>query len=464
MNYKNYDYITINSKKVKQNSIFVSTDSNPNHIKEAINNGASLIISKEKLDIKTDNIVVKNILYYYSYIYKKINNISLCDYKIIAVTGTDGKTTTTKIIYDVITERYDAIYIGTLGIISKGKTTKIENTTPSIEIIHEQLLEAKNKKIKYILLEASSEGLLSKRLTGIKFDVVIFTNLTREHLNTHNNMESYYKAKCITLKLLKKDGIIITNIDDKYFKKIATSKTINYGLHKGNIHTLSIRLFKDKTKLLIINNSHIFYYEIPLIGIYNVYNFLAAHACIYHLFNIKLFSFKTIKPIPGRFIVLEEKIIIDYAHTPNALENLLLFIKTLYNKKIILLIGSQGGKDKGKRVLLGKIADKYSDIIIVTSEDPKNEPVIEIISDISSGILNKPYYISLFRKGGIDMLFNLLSDEYIGVIVGKGNEDTQTINNIKYSYSDLTYAQKKLSEINHLIPNASLAKRSAKSL
>ena len=367
-------------------------------------------------------------------------------------------------IYDVISSRYDAIYIGTLGIISKSLTIKTKNTTPDIETIYETLLYAKENKIKYIILEASSEGILDKRLLGIKLDVMIFTNLTHEHLNTHKNMTEYFNCKKKLLKLLKKDGVLITNIEDKYGELLANSKSVNYGLHKGNISTNFIKLFKDKTALIINDKNKNSYIEIPFVGIYNIYNFLACYACINHLFNIRLFDFSTLKKVAGRFINLYDKVIIDFAHTPNALENLLLTIKNIYDKKIILLLGSQGGKDKSKRKLLGMIADKYCDKIILTSEDPKDEPVIQIISDIATGILNKEYYVSLFRKEGIDLMFSILKEDTIGVIVGKGLEDVENIKGVLYNHSDYLYAQKKLSEINHLIPTASLANLSAKSL
>lgn len=439
-----HNHITSNSKKVKKGSIFVSINNNDKYINEAINNGASLIVSKNKLNIQTENKVVENIEYYFSYWYKKMNEIDINNFKIIAVTGTDGKTTTAKMIYDTIMERFNAIYIGTLGIIYNEKTIVNNNTTPDIETILETLLIAKKENIKYIIIEASSEGLLAKRLIGIHLDVLIFTNLTREHLNTHITMESYFKAKCIALKLMKKDGKIITNIDCPYGLKLSNSETINYGLHKGNVHTLGMKFYNNKTKLFMINNNRFFYYEIPFLGTYNIYNFLATHACINYLFNINLFSFNNIKPIPGRFLNINNKVIIDFAHTPNALENLLLTIKNTFNKKIILILGSQGEKDKGKRVYLGMVADKYCDKIILTSEDPKCEPVLEIIYDISQNIINHEYTISLFRKHAIDSMLESLNDDYIGVVVGKGLEETEKINNVEYKYSDYLYIKNKV--------------------
>ena len=144
---KNYTHITTNSKNVKDNSIFVSINTNKNYIEEAIKNGASLIVSTEKLNIKIKNIVVKNIMYFFSYWYQKINKINMNEFKVIGVTGTDGKTTTCQMIYDTITERFSAMYIGTLGIFYLNKKVKTNNTTPDIEVILESFITAKENNI-----------------------------------------------------------------------------------------------------------------------------------------------------------------------------------------------------------------------------------------------------------------------------------------------------------------------------
>ena len=142
---KNFTHITTNSKKVKTNSIYVSITNNKKYLDEAINNGATLIVSTEKINVAVENIIVKNIMYFFSYWYQKINNININDFKIIGVTGTDGKTTTCKMIYDTITEKFNAIYIGTLGIMYLNKKIKTINTTPDLEIILETLLIAKSQ-------------------------------------------------------------------------------------------------------------------------------------------------------------------------------------------------------------------------------------------------------------------------------------------------------------------------------
>ena len=437
MNLEKYSHITTNSKKVKDNSIFVSINTNKNYINEAIKNGATLIVSTEKLSIETKNITVENIEYYFSYWYQKINEINLNNFTIIGVTGTDGKTTTCQMIYDTITERYDAIYIGTLGIKYLNKTIKTHNTTPEIEILLEAFLIAKINKIKYIILEVSSEGLLNKRLAGIKFDIIVFTNLSHEHLNSHKTMENYFNTKKRLLKLLKGNSIVINNTEDEYGRKFLHNKNINFGLHKGKVRTLYFNIKNNYTIIFLINDKKLFYYKIPFVGVYNIYNFLATHAVISTLFNLKLFSFNKLKNPEGRFLIIDKNIIVDFAHTPNALENLLLTVKENYtNKKIILILGSQGEKDKSKRIKLGMVADKYCENIILTSEDPKNESVINIIFDISLGIIKTNYSIELYRKNAIIKALKLRTNDNIIIIVGKGLEETETIGNIKYKHSD----------------------------
>lgn len=429
-------HITANSKKVKRESIFVSINNNQNYINEAINNGASLIVSESKIENIRANLIVNNIKYFFSYYYKKINDISIDNYTVIGVTGTDGKTTICKMIYDTITERYPALCIGTNGVFYKDKKIESKNTTPDIEEILECFLIAKEEKIKYIILEVSSEGILAKRLTGIKFDIIIFSNLSHEHLNTHHTMENYFNTKKRILKLLKKNGKLITNIEDYYGKKLSNENSVNYGLNKGKTRSLNIRFSSNKTKILLTDGNNLFFYTIPFIGIYNIYNFLATFSCINQLFNIKLFTFKKLSPPDGRFIKIDN-VIIDFAHTPNALENLLLTIKETYNKNMILVIGSQGGKDKSKRKILGMIADKYCDEIILTSEDPKDESLVEIIFDISLGIIKTNYTIELSRKNAIEKAIKSSDYKNIIVIVGKGLESKEKHKNYTCNHSDI---------------------------
>ncbi len=452
MNIKNYTYITTNSKKVKENSIFVSIDNKQEYILEAIKNKASLIVSPQKNNLNINNLEVNNIKYFFSYHYQKINNINMNDFTVIGVTGTDGKTTIAKMLYDVITERYKALYIGTLGIIYDNEIIKTNNTTPDIETVLECFKIANDKKIKYIILEASSEGLLNKRLTGIKFDLVVFSNLSHEHLNTHKTMENYFNSKKKILKLLKSNGKLITNIEDEYGKKLSNKNSINYGLHKGKIRTLTFTLEKDNTKIFLLNNQKTYYYKIPFVGVYNIYNFLSVHAAISYLFNIDIFTFKNLKSPSGRFCVVNENIVIDFAHTPNALENLLLTIKEIYkDKDIILVLGSQGEKDKSKRKYLGKVANKYCKTIILTSEDPKNEAILDIILDISLGIVNTTYIIELNRKNAISKALELNNKSSVVVIVGKGLEDEEKHKNITYKHSDYQWVLKKVEMI---LPNS----------
>jgi UDP-N-acetylmuramyl-tripeptide synthetase len=437
MNFSNYNHITSNSTKVKKNSIYVSLNNNINYILDAIERGASLIVTNKKYDIQIPNIVVNNIDYFFSYWYKVINNININDFKIIGVTGTDGKTTISKMLFDSINEKNKALYVGTLGIMFNEINLKTPNTTPNIETILECFIFAKNNNIKYIILEVSSEGLLANRLTGLKFDIVIFSNLSHEHLNTHLTMENYFNCKKKILKLLKKNGVLITNIDDKYGIRLANDKSINYGLYKGNIHLVNYSFEQTSTKIILMNNKKIYYYKIPFVGIYNIYNFMAVHAAISVLFNVDLFYFNKLIPPLGRFNIINENIIIDFAHTPNALNSLLSTIKDIYiNKKIILVLGSQGEKDKSKRKYLGMVADKYCDTIILTSEDPKNESLIDIIFDISLGIIKCLYYIELDRKKGISKALKHQEKENVIVIVGKGMEEVETIKNVTYKHSD----------------------------
>ena len=447
MNLSKYKGVTCNSKKVKKDYIFVSINNNFSYIEQAIDKGATLIITKQKINTNVENIVAHNIEYFFAFLYKKFYKINMENFTTIAVTGTDGKTTTSFMIYDSINQIDNALYIGTLGIYFNNHIIKTKNTTPNNEIILQAFKLAKRYKIKYIIIEASSEGLLDKRLTGIKFDRIIFTNLSREHLNTHKTMSKYFKAKCIVFKLLKQNGIIISNKEDEYGRKIVKGNILNYGINKGTSHIISLNMTERFTKILLINNQDIYYYKIPFIGIYNIYNFLAAHTVLSTILDVDKIYFNRLNTPPGRFEIIDN-IIIDFAHTPNGIESLLLSIKEIYNdKKIILVMGAQGGKDKGKRILLGQVADKYADEVILTSEDPKDEPLIQIIFDISLGLIQRPYTIHFSRKNAIKALIQALNKESIGVIVGKGLETYEQIQNNRYNHSDYKEVKNGLSKL-----------------
>ncbi len=437
--FSNYSSIEIDSRNCIKNSIFICYKEINNYcyINDAINNGATLIISDKQLSIKHNTLVLNNI---YPLFKKLLNYFYPYKLKLIGVTGTDGKTSTCLIIRSLINQNDSCGYIGTNGIIYNNTNINSINTTPDIVTIRKQLFAMSKENINYVAMECSSEGILANRLFTLFFDSIIYTNITHEHLNTHKTMTNYINTKLSLIKRLKKNGKIFVNKDDKYLSVIKHKNLITYGINSGDCFAYNIKYDINKTifTFKLKNNENVV--TIPFFGIYNIYNCLASILVLNQFNLLTNINFLDIEKINGRFEMVSNNVIIDFAHTPNALENLLKNIKTITKKKIILVMGSAGNKDKSKRPLLGSVANKYADEIIITSEDPKEELITNIFLDIISTI-KKEYYLVLFRKDAIKKGIELLNKNSILVIVGKGVENYEHIYNIKFQHNDFTYTK-----------------------
>ncbi|MFI3329408.1 MAG: UDP-N-acetylmuramyl-tripeptide synthetase [bacterium] len=441
--FKKYTSVEINSKKCNKNSIFIVLNdkysNNTHYINDAITHGATLIISNYKINCSVKNVVYKNIYYIF---YKLLNFFYPNNIKLIGVTGTDGKTSTCLMIQSLISQNSNCGYIGTNGIIFNNNVREINNTTPDIVTIRKSLFEMYVTGVKYVAMECSSEGILSNRLFSLEFDSIVYTNITHEHLNTHKTMDNYVETKLSLIKRIKNNGLIIVNGDDYYLTKIRGKNVITYGLYNADCVAHNIKQSINETKFdykYKTNNV----VTIPFFGKYNIYNFLAS-ILVLEQFNLNYnLDFNLMNKINGRFELIKsanKEVVIDFAHTPNALENLLKNIRQVTRKNIILVMGSSGGKDASKRPLLGYIADKYASDIIITSEDPKNELITNIFYDLTTKI-KKEYYLVLFRKDAIKMGLELCDENSILVIVGKGVENTEQIYNIKFPHNDYLYTK-----------------------
>jgi UDP-N-acetylmuramoyl-L-alanyl-D-glutamate--2,6-diaminopimelate ligase len=311
-----------------------------------------------------------------------INGFPSRGMKIIGVTGTDGKTTTANLIYHILYEAGEkAAIISSVGAVIDGKQFDLafHVTTPGRFAVQSYIKKAKKAGVKYIVLEVTSHALDQHRISGIHIDVGVITNVTREHLDYHKTYEKYVHAKA---KLLKKAKIAILNKDDHSYLQIKKKELHN---HHNKLITYGLRKDSDM-------NPHVFSFETKLLGQFNKYNCLAAIAALQqlHVQDSKirkgLLSFK---PPLGRQEIVYNKdftVINDFAHTPNSFSVLLPEAKRLTKSRLIHVFGSAAKRDKFKRPEMGKVSSKYSDIIIVTSEDPRDEPIESINNDILSGI------------------------------------------------------------------------------
>ncbi len=450
--------ISNNSKKISKGYIFVAvkgnkTDGNK-YIDEAIKNGACFIISEKKLFRKIPHIRIANAKTEYVrllQIYYHYND----DIYTIGVTGTDGKTTVSTILNNILDIQKSSAYIGTNGINYLNKNVKTMHTTPTPDVFYEAYNVFKKHNINDIVMEVSSEGVVDGRIDKIKFNGAIFTNLSHEHLNTHKTVEHYFKAKAKLFKNLNKNCLSVINNDDFYSVELAKytkAKIVTYGIFGGIYQAKNIKLdFNYSSFDVYYKNIFLEHFKLPLFGKYNIYNALSCIAYTNELgIDLKYIKkgIETIKPIDGRFMNFKNKNnitgIVDFAHTPNALKNLLDNLNDFKKGNIILILGAAGEKDKSKRTKMGNIAVNYADITIFTSEDPKGENLFNILYDLTYNLKDKEYYITLSRLEAIKLASSIAKPNDMIVITGKGNECFEQVLNYNFKHNDYYILKKAL--------------------
>ena len=428
------------SRRVVPGDTFVDTTFNKEYVYDAVRNGAALIISKIKYD--EDTIVVDDPKEYYNnYIYNKYYD-KIKDITLIGVTGTNGKTTTSYVIYDILNKMdVKCAYIGTIGFYKNGIIKELNNTTPDIEELYEYLYECANDDIKYVVMEVSSHALDQDRVYGLKYDACIFTNLTEDHLDYHKNMDEYKKAKLLLFNKLRNKRIAIVNSDDQNYKDFMLSN--NYNVKVGRFGDFKIKDIKlnDDSLDLKFSFKNDYFKHLNMVGKYNAYNYLEAVAALVYLnFDInEILKIDVFTP-PGRMYIVKYKdntIFIDYAHTPDAMEKVLKSVNEFKKKRIITIFGCGGDRDKFKRSIMGDIASSYSDKVIITNDNPRNEDDDSIIFDIVGGIKKDNFEIVKNRRDAIIKGISYLGKNDILLILGKGHEDYQIIGNIRNHFSDL---------------------------
>ena len=436
--------LSLNTKTLTKGDLFIALQGEKNHgaeyIDSAIENGCiGVLIEGRDVDCGVPIIRIDNLKLHLSGLaqnfYTKAKDVDL-----IAVTGTNGKTSVSHYISQLLDflEVNNGV-IGTLGI-SKVEKKSI-NTTPDIFSIYSSLEEYSSQGIKLAIIEASSHALMQDRLEGLSFVQGIFTNLTQDHLDYHETMNNYKEAKgkLFTNGFSKKAIINRDDENHQYFLDTASDKDpLTFGID-------DLEFFKTSENGFICQlNNYVF--ELPLIGEFNLSNALAAFTSVkclgYSEDQIIPFLAK-LSPPPGRMQQLENSHIwIDYAHTPDALDNALASLRTHYPEfKIRVLFGCGGDRDKTKRQLMGKIASENADSIILTNDNPRSESPEKIIEDILGGIkVENDVQVILDRKHAIETAVKTLGEDEVLLIAGKGHETTQTIGDQIFQFSDVEVA------------------------
>ena len=431
--------IKIDSRKVKDGDTFIAlrgiNNDGHKYVLDAIKNGATTVIVEEG-EYSVNTILVKDTkIYLKEYLennyYDDIKNL-----KLIGMTGTNGKTTTCFLIYQALNKvGIKCAYIGTLGFYTD-KEYSLNNTTPNLYEIYNMLIKCVEEDYEYVVMEVSSQGLAMGRVNTLIFDYVIFSNLTQDHLDYHGNMENYVQEKQ-KLFTMTNNSVAIINNDDIYKDYfLLDNKNITYGKNNSDYNNNSIKTTLNGTSFKLNDEE----YFTNLIGEYNIYN-LSIVIIILKCLNIENINniVKELTAPNGRMDIIkynDNNIIIDYAHTPDAVEKIIKEVSKIDHNKIITIIGCGGNRDKTKRPIMGLIATKNSDYVIFTSDNPRFENPRKILKDITCKLDKKNYKIITKRKKAIKRGIQMLSKNDILLLLGKGHEDYQVIKDKKYPFSD----------------------------
>lgn len=445
-----------NSKEVKDNSLFVAVKGakadGSGFISEALKNGAVCVAAEDiSLAIKypqADFIRVKDSRGALAELADEFFEHPSGQIKTVGVTGTNGKTTITYLIRAVLEQAgLSSGIIGTINHLFKDRIIPAQNTTPGPLELQSLLRDMVSAGCDYCLMEVSSHSLEQKRTQAIDFKAAIWTNLTQDHLDYHLNMENYFLAKSLLFSSLGKDAFAIVNTDSPYalrLKGMTRGRFIGYGIDLDTaVRGRDLRLQISGSEFDLEYAGRKTRIKTKLIGRHNIYNILASAAFAFTQDVGPRDIQEALKDFPGvrgrleRVEDVQDRFVfVDYAHTPDALENVLALLKEFSANRLTVVFGCGGDRDRLKRPLMGQAAARFADRIIITSDNPRTEEPEEIAAQIARGIKNKEYKIILDRKEAIAYaLENSIFGETI-LIAGKGHEDYQIFKDKKVYFDD----------------------------
>jgi UDP-N-acetylmuramoyl-L-alanyl-D-glutamate--2,6-diaminopimelate ligase len=473
--------IAYHSHQVQPNFLFVamkgSSQNGHEFISESISRGAKAVIA-ENIPLNATGVTLiqvpdsRKALAQVSAIFLANPSLHL---KVVGITGTNGKTTTSYLLESIFSQAgYIPGVIGTINYRFGNKIVQSSNTTPESLEIQKLLARMVEEKVSHVVIEVSSHALDQNRVEGVHFDVGVFTNLTSEHLDYHGTIERYAQSKAKLFSLFLEESNVsglkfaVLNQDDpqaQYLQSLTTAQIIRYGMGKGMDITIEDAMVStDGVSGLLKTPQGDIHFQTPLLGRFNLHNIMAAAGAAFAL-DIPLeyirSGLKNVTSVPGRtervgkgidFIVL-----VDYAHTPDALEQVLASLKELSPNRIITVFGCGGDRDSSKRPIMGKTAAFLSDVVIITSDNPRTEKPEQIISEIEEGVKEsgiqkisspssdqyKGYLTVVDRTVAIQIALRMAQRGDIVLVAGKGHEDYQILGKRKIAFDD----RKKIEEV-----------------
>ena len=468
VNFKNVDVtgLSYNSKTTKKGDIFIClvgeyTDGHK-YIQSAQENGAVALFTERQVDSDLPQIIVKSTRHQIADIADKFYNSPSKELNLIGVTGTNGKTTVTHLIQKIFESvNQKCALIGTLGykLSSEDTYKEAKHTTPQAPELQRVLRQIKTEnKIDNVAMEVSSHSLEQRRVGNCDFKGAVITNLTQDHLDYHITMDNYFDAKAILFKNLKEGNFAVLNADDAYaerFKNVVPKgvRVLTYGIkNQADVMAKDIKFTGDGAQFILKTKDEEFAVSLHMNGVFSVYNVLAALTTAKSQgFDIKMAAkaLENVKGVAGRFEIVHKNpiVIVDYAHTPDGLENVLKAGREITQKgaNLICLFGCGGDRDATKRPKMGEIAEKLADKIVVTSDNPRSENPEQIIFDIMAGIKSvdtDKVIVESDRGKAIELLKNISNERDVIIIAGKGHEDYQILKDKTIHFDDREQAKK----------------------
>ena len=461
--------VASDNRKVELGNVFVcyqgiSVDSH-NFIPDALQKGAAVVIGEKPITtIETQG---KPITYVQVPCGRRALSLIAANWhgnpakrlKLIGITGTNGKTSTAHLIHAIFkaSGRKTAL-IGTVGYQytnaqGEEKTLSASLTTPDAFALHALFKQFTEDDVEYVTMETSSQGLALQRLAGLTFDTAVFTNFTQDHLDYHQTMKAYLKAKLMLFEQLDNEGVAILNSDSPVAECIVHAcsdlrKPMMYGLgEKADLHAEDINFSYNRLAFTAVTPDGRIPAKLRLLGEYNLYNALAAIA-VGLRYDCPISAIQeglAATVVPGRFELIDQgqdfAVIVDYAHTPDGLENVLTAAKRVTERNLICVFGCGGDRDNGKRPKMGNISAHISDYSVITSDNPRTEDPDEIIAQIVSNLPHATKYVCISeRRDAIHHAIAMAKSGDVVVIAGKGHEDYQEINGKRFPFDDRVVA------------------------
>ena len=465
----NISDLQYDSRKIKDNDLFIAVKGfnvdGHDYIKEAVEQGAAAVIIEKELSIYFPEITyikVENTRKEMAVLAKNFFANPLKNMDLIGITGTNGKTTTAYLIYNILRKNsFKTAMFGTIKNIIAGEEISASRTTPESLDLYRYFSKAEIAGVKYIVMEVSSHALDLYRVHQMDFSLAVFTNLSPEHLDYHKDIISYRLAKSKLFSQLSTDAYAVINFDDdnyNFMLEKSKAKNYKYSLNNQNAdlycqnYKLKQNSFHYQSEGLIKRN-----FQLKLGGIFNIYNSLAAVLSTY-LLGIEadkiVSSLEEIEGVPGRFELIDAgqnfQLIVDYAHTPDGMENVLEAACQIAKKRLIVLFGCGGDRDRSKRSVMAKLAEKKADYVFLTNDNPRSEDPELILTEIKSGFSNSfsNYEVIADRKKAIAAAVNFAKKDDILLILGRGHEKYQIIKDKKIEFDDRKVAYQALKERN----------------